>query len=94
MEETLVKVGKISVDCEKKNYCNNEYQGRCYRGFDFNVRVEELEELKIFIREELKNIGLPVMSIYSINTGNYIPERQVSTKQKIKERIRSGYQNK
>ncbi len=91
MKENLVKVGKISVDCEKNDPIDINCGGPSYLGFDFNVRIEELEELKSFIIEEIKNAGLPLMSMYSTNTGNYIEKEKVWTKKRISECIKKGY---
>ncbi len=90
-DEKLIKVAKICVDCEKNDIVDIKCGGPEYLGFDFNVSLSELEELKIFIKSEIEKKGLPIDNIYSYNQNYYLPKEKVWTRERIRDCIKQGY---
>ena len=49
MDNNLIRCSQISVDCVANDPVDIRCGGPEYLGFDFNVRVEQTEEMKKFI---------------------------------------------
>ena len=73
---------KICVDCVKNDPVDIKAGGPEYLGFDFFVRIEEAEEIKLFISECLNKYGIPLVNIYysgmcSLNDSNVWDELRI-----------------
>ena len=86
MENKVVKCSRISMDCVANDPVDVRCGGPEYLGFDFNVKEEETEEMKKFIKVTLETFGIPLISLYTSNT-NLIEEKNVWDKKRIVEEI-------
>ena len=78
----LVNCTRISVDCVENDPVDVRAGGPEYLGFDFNVRSEDVSEMKKFIATSLASFEVPVLYIYS--NGNLdLSEDRIWTKERI-----------
>lgn len=89
VKRTLVKVKKITVNCERNDPVDMKCGGPAVLGFDFYVDADE--DMVDFIKSKLRENGLPVMSISVSKKEDEIVEKNLWTKEKISECIRKGY---
>ena len=89
VKRILVKVRKITVNCEQNDSVDIKCGGPDFLGFDFFVDADE--DMVDFIKSKLGENGLPVMSISVSEKENEIEEKNLWTKEKISECIRKGY---
>ena len=78
---------KIVIDCERNDIVDIKCGGPEYLGFDFFVEDENIDEMILFIKEELKKNNLPLISINYYDTNN----TKIWTKEQISECIKEGY---
>lgn len=78
----LIKCSQISVNCVVNDPVDVRCGGPEYLGFDFNVREEQTEEMKIFIAATLKEFEIPLASMYVYDIID-LTENNVWTKERI-----------
>ena len=61
MDNNLIRCSQISVDCVANDPVDIRCGGPEYLGFDFNVRVEQTEEMKKFIAVTLEIFEIPLI---------------------------------
>ena len=64
MDNNLIRCSQISVDCVANDPVDIRCGGPEYLGFDFNVRVEQTEEMKKFIAVTLEIFEIPLTNLY------------------------------
>ena len=84
--EKIIRCTRIGVDCVANDPVDVRCGGPEYLGFDFNVKKEQTEEMKKFIREALNSFSVPVAAIYSCGEID-LDEEKVWTKERIVESI-------
>lgn len=67
MDKNLVKCSKISVNCVENDPIDIKCGGPKYLGFDFYVREEEKDKMRIIICSSINEIGIPIESIFITN---------------------------
>lgn len=68
MDNNLIRCSQISVDCVANDPVDIRCGGPEYLGFDFNVRVEQTEEMKKFIAVTLEIFEIPLTNLYISGT--------------------------
>lgn len=82
MDNNLIRCSQISVDCVANDPVDIRCGGPEYLGFDFNVRVEQTEEMKKFIAVTLEIFEIPLTNLYISGTID-LSEKDVWTKERI-----------
>lgn len=82
-----VKCSIISVDCIPNDPVDIRCGGPAFLGFDFFIRQGDEEPMRRFIEETLAFFELPLINIH-VTGSEYIPFRNVFTKEKIVEAIK------
>ena len=77
-----VRCIKIGVDCVENDPVDVRCGGPEYLGFDFTVRLDEVDYMKKFIRESLKELGIPLVRMWTYNE-RMAPVNKAWTKEKI-----------
>lgn len=86
--DNLIKCSQIGVNCVANDPVDIRCGGPAYLGFDFNVRVEQTQEMLKFITVTLESFEVPLVNIYVSGTIN-LSEKDVWTKERIVEEIKN-----
>lgn len=82
MNNYLIRCSRISVDCVHNDPVDIRCGGPTYLGFDFNVREEQVEEMKMFIELTLNEFSVPLVDLYVSGIAD-VNEKNVWTKERI-----------
>lgn len=83
----LIRCSQISVNCVANDPVDIRCGGPEYLGFDFNVREEQTEEMKMFIVATLEMLEVPLLNLYVSGTIN-LNEKDIWTKERIIKAVR------
>ena len=86
MDKKFVKAQTIGVNCTENDPVDVRCGGPEYLGFDFHVKSEEVEEMKIFIATALNAFDLPLINITVSKTFD-LDSEYIWTKEKIVEEM-------
>ena len=77
---------RVSVDCVKNDPVDKRCGGPVYLGYDFIVKLDELEEMMEYIAGKIEEYGLPLENIYAYDENDFDIE-YLWTKEKIDKEI-------
>ena len=84
--EKLVNCTSIIVDCVENSLVS--FGGPDYLGFNFNVPVDQVEQMRKFIVMTITSFGIPLANIYNIGDLNICIDK-VWNKERIYKEISS-----
>lgn len=85
-DEELITCVEINVNCVTNDPVDVKSGGPYYLGFDFNVKEEELEQMKKFILATLNTLNVPFINLFE-GEKIVLKKENVWTKEKIVKEI-------